>query len=277
MGPEPARARRTTGGRDLPVAIAVGIGLVALVVGALLWHPAAFTVVVGIGAMVAFVELRSVLAGQYRVDVPVLVVATAVLLAGAYHARHAGQVLGVLALIAGGFLWHVLDRRRSAVLATVAVTTVLGLWVGFLASFAVLLVMQPGGVTLVLAVVGAVALADTGAFAAGVVFGRHPVAPRVSPSKTIEGLVGGLVLATVAGALVLPLLDGPFTPVTGAVLAAACAFAGFVGDLVESMVKRDLGVKDLGTVLPGHGGILDRVDGILLALPVGFYVIEVLV
>ncbi len=156
-------------------------------------------------------------------------------------------------------------------------TVFFGLWVGFLGSFAVLLVQRPGvGPLAVMAVIGAAILSDIGGYAFGVTLGRHKLAPRVSPNKTWEGLLGGLLVATVAGAVVLPLFGDRFTPLIGAMIAGTAAIASVVGDLAESMVKRGFGVKDLGDVLPGHGGVLDRVDGILFALPVG-YVAAVLV
>ncbi|MEX0953488.1 MAG: phosphatidate cytidylyltransferase [Nitriliruptoraceae bacterium] len=274
----PRRSRPQTGGRDLPVAIAVGIGLASVFAGALWWNPIAFTVVIGLLTTIAYVELRHVLRGAGGdLDVLVLVAATSVMLLGAYHAGHAGQVIGVLVLVVGAFLWHAADTERAHVASTVATTVLYGLWIGFLASYAVLLILRPsGGIVVVAAVIGAAVLADTGAFAVGVKWGRHPVAPRLSPNKTWEGLAGGLASATIVGVIVLPLLDGPFDLRSAAVVTFACGLAAFLGDLVESMMKRDLGVKDLGEVLPGHGGILDRVDGILFALPVGHYAIELL-
>jgi phosphatidate cytidylyltransferase len=289
--PDPARAGTPTsedggdrtpgmvGGRNLPVAIAVGLVLAGVFLGSLFWHPAAFTVVVAALTVVAYVESDRVLREvDIRLEVPVLVVATMVMLFGAYQARHAGQAVGVIVLLFGGIAWLLTDAARRTVVRTLGTTLLFGLWVGFLASYAVLLVNRPaGGPIAVLAVVGAAVFTDIGGYAFGVALGRHKVAPSISPNKTWEGLIGGLLTATVVAAIVLPLIGDTFTPVTAAVVALCCGIASFIGDLTESMLKRDLGVKDLGAVLPGHGGVLDRVDGILLALPVGFYAIELLV
>ncbi len=271
-------ARRDVGGRDLPVAIVVGLALAGVFIGSLFWHPVAFTVVVGALTSIAFVEAgRKLRAVELRVEVPVLVVSTLVMLFGAYQARHAGQAIGVAVLILGATAWLLGDSGRREVVRTLSATTLFGLWVGFLASYAILLVTRPsGGAVAVLAVIGAAALTDIGGYGFGVTLGRHRVAPGISPNKTWEGLIGGLAVAVVVGVAVLPRLDPMFTPASAAVLAVTCGLASFGGDLAESMVKRDLGVKDLGSVLPGHGGILDRVDGILFALPVGFYTLEVL-
>jgi phosphatidate cytidylyltransferase len=266
------------GGRHLPVAIAVGVVLAGIFLGSLFWHPIAFTVVVALLTVVAYVESGRVLRGVgIRLDVAVLVVATWVMLFGAFQARHAGQAIGVVVLLFGAILWQLTDRDRAEVVARLGTTMLFGLWVGFLASYAVLLVNRPaGGAIAVIAVIGAAVLTDIGGYAFGVAFGRHKVAPSISPNKSWEGLVGGLFVATGIGAALLPLLWDALTPVTAGVIALVCGIASFVGDLTESMFKRDLGVKDLGAVLPGHGGVLDRVDGILLALPVGYYAIELL-
>jgi phosphatidate cytidylyltransferase len=275
-GTEEAGRRRVVGGRNLPVAIAVGVVLAAVFLGTLFWHPIAFLTVVLALACVAYVEVGRTLRGTGRiVIVPVLVVATATMMIGGYLAGATGRAFGVAVLLLGSILWLLADRERSDVVATLGLTTLFGLWVGLLASYAVPLVDRPEGAAVVLAVVGAAILTDIGGYVFGVAFGRHKVAPSVSPNKTWEGLIGGVLSAVLLGVLVLPWLTERFTPASAALLVGTCGVASFVGDLAESMIKRDLGVKDLGDLLPGHGGILDRVDGILLALPVGFYALVV--
>jgi phosphatidate cytidylyltransferase len=267
------------GGRNLPVAIGVGVVLASVFLGSLFWHPAAFTAVIAALTVVAYVEAGRVLREvQVRLDVPVLIVSTLVMLFGAYQAGHAGQAVGVVVLLFGGIAWLLTDPGRREVVRTLATTGLFGLWVGFLASYAVLLVNRPeGGAVVVIAVIGAAVFTDIGGYAFGVSLGKHKVAPSISPNKTWEGLLGGLVVATGLAALVLPLFGDTFEPGDAALVALVCGITAFVGDLTESMFKRDLGVKDLGSMLPGHGGVLDRVDGILLALPVGFYAGELLV
>lgn len=265
-------SRRHVGGRDLPIAVAVGGVLAVLFLGALVWGPVAFATVIAVLTIVAYLECARVLAPLgWRLLPAVLIVATVTMLVGAYLDGATGQSLGVAALALGAVLWLLIDARRAQILRTLAVNLLFGLWVGFLASYAVLIVVRPAGSLAVLAVVGAAIFGDIGGYAFGVALGRHRVAPAVSPNKTWEGLVGGIVVATVLGALVLPVFGEFFSAWTGGALTATCAAAGFVGDLAESMVKRDLGVKDLGGVFPGHGGVLDRVDSILFALPVGHY------
>ena len=269
-------SRAVVGGRNLPVAIGVGILMAVLFIGALFWHPVAFSVIVGLLICVAYVESHRVLALVGRpLQVPVLIVMSLVMTVGAYNAHHTGQVVGVLGLFLGAVVWQLGSRDRSDILGTLSATLLFGLWVGFLGSFAVLLVARSDAAAMgVLAVIGAATLSDIGGYAFGVALGRRKIAPTVSPNKTWEGLIGGLALATVVAAVVLPVLDSRFTATTGAIIGVACGLAAFFGDLMESAIKRDLGIKDLGGLLPGHGGVLDRVDGILFALPVGYFLLE---
>jgi phosphatidate cytidylyltransferase len=277
-GQEPdGRRDGMVGGRDLPVAIAVGVVLATLFLASLFWPPLACTVVVAALTAVAYVEVERVLqATGVRLLTWVLIGSTVAMLAGAYVAGPAGQSLGVMVLVLGAITWVLADRGRIRIIQTLGTTVLFGLWVGFLASYTVLLVDRPSGAIVVLGVIGAPIFTDIGGYAFGVTFGRHKVAPSISPNKSWEGLIGGVVLATALGAGVLPLFGDAFTPLSGAVLAAACGLVSFLGDLAESMLKRELGVKDLGDFLPGHGGVLDRVDGILFALPVGYYVMAAL-
>ncbi len=275
--PAAASTRAVVGGRNLPVAIAVGLLLAGAFLGSLAWHPLAFTTVVAVLAVVAVIEIGRVLDGiGRRVDVPVLVGAALAMLYGAYFGGSAGLLAGVVALLLVAVLRVLGDPRREQVADRLGLTVLFGLWVGLLAAFAPLLVDRPSGPVVVLAVVGGAILADIGGYAFGVTLGRHKLAPVLSPNKTWEGLAGAIVLPVVLAALVLPRIDGVFTPMNAALLAGLASLAAMAGDLAESMLKRDLEVKDLGDVLPGHGGILDRVDGILFALPVGTMAAELL-
>lgn len=266
------------GGRNLPVAIASGVLLAGAFLGSLFWHPAAFTAVVCTLLVIALFESSSVLA---EIDVPMLAIPATIgaltTTIGAYHDGPNGQVVGMATLFLVTVGWMLVSRDRREVVRTLTMTLFFGVWVGLLASYAILLAtrgVEPRVATL--GIIGGAVVGDIGGFAFGVAFGRHKVAPSVSPNKTWEGLIGGIAVAAVLGALVLPAVGDLFDTGTGAAIGAFSAFGGFVGDLVESMLKRDLGVKDLGRIIPGHGGVLDRVDGILVALPLGYYVLELL-
>lgn len=266
-------------GRDLPIAIASGLLLAIVMIGSIFWHPLAFTILVAALCLVAVVEAGQVVRSRgVPLAVPVLLVSTVVLLFGAYRGGANGQVIGVLTLFFGAVAWELADGGRRDVVRSLSTTLLFGLWLPFLASYAVLLISRPvDGAVATLAVVGGAIFTDIGGYFVGTRFGRHKIAPSVSPAKSWEGLLGGLVLSALIGALVLPNIGDLFDVPTAIVLPVLAGLAGFIGDLTESMVKRDLGVKDLGTIIPGHGGVLDRVDGIVFALPVGYYVLEVMV
>jgi phosphatidate cytidylyltransferase len=267
-------------GRNLPVAIGVGVVLGGTFLGSLFLDPLAFTLVIVTLSVIAVLEASSVLQGLATprpVSRPVLVVGVVTIQLGAWLLGPEGQTLGLLVLVLGAFVWSLVALPRQDVVAKLGTTILLGCWVGLLASYGVLLATLDDGVVAVLAVVGAAIMGDIGGYAFGRLFGRTRIAPTVSPNKTWEGLVGGVVLAGVLAWFVLPLVGDLFErPLVGVAVAVLSVLAGFVGDLTESMVKRDLGVKDLGDLLPGHGGILDRVDGLLLALPVGYHVVQLL-
>lgn len=274
MDPDAGRA----GGRNLPVAIAVGVVLGGVFLWSLFTDPLVFTVVVVLCTMFAVWETGTTLATTERtVARPVLVVTAMVLGGATYALGPQGQTLGLLVLVLGAFGWELAATPREDSVGKLSITVFLGAWIVFLASFAILLVnRESGGIAAMLAVGGGAILGDIGAYAVGRLVGRTKIAPTVSPNKTWEGLIGGIVFSAATAWFVLPVIDGELfaDPLDGAIIAALSALAGFFGDLAESMVKRDLGLKDLGRMLPGHGGVLDRVDALLLALPVGYYALE---
>lgn len=265
-------------GRDLPVAIVVGIVLAGVFLGSVFWHPLAFTAVVAVFVVLASIESAAELRrAGVTTGVPAMVLGGLVTVFGAYRSQHAGQAAGVLVLFVGAIVWLLADPARRDVVRNLTMTVLLGIWTGFLGSFGVLLVTRPDeGVVAVLAVIGSAIFGDIGGYVVGVRLGRTKIAPTVSPNKSLEGLVGGVVITMVLAAVVLPMVGDLFTPVTAVVVAGVSVLAGFLGDLAESMIKRDLGIKDFGSILPGHGGILDRVDGILMAMPIGFFAVAIL-
>lgn len=260
-------------GRDLRTATIVGVLLAVAAFGTLVTSPLAFTLVIVVLMALAAVELGRVLRPLGRgIHVDVLLVVGPAWLLATQLGGPSWQRVGYPVLLLAAVLRTLATREPSGAFATIATTVVLGLWTAGLATHALLLLALPGGRTALIGVLGAVALADTGAYGIGSAIGRHRLAPSISPNKTWEGLAGGLAVAALGGAFVLPLIDPAWSAGQGVVLAVAAALAGAVGDLAESMLKRDLGVKDLGSVIAGHGGVLDRVDGILFALPVGHLV-----
>jgi phosphatidate cytidylyltransferase len=177
-------------------------------------------------------------------------------------------------------VWYLLGAERGSPVEGAATTVFAFTWVGLLGSFAGLLLapsLSPHrhGVAFLLGAIVATIGADVGALVVGSWLGRHPLAPTVSPHKTWEGAAGGAVLAVALSAAVTGQVH-PWTVPKAAVLGLVVAVVAPIGDLCESLVKRDLGLKDMGTLLPGHGGVLDRMDALLFVLPATYYLVRVL-
>lgn len=263
-------------GRDLFAATVVGVLLIGLLGTVLVLPPVALTMLIGLLLLAAHVELGRLLVPLDRpVHVDVLVVSSILLLALTQLFGPRGQAIGLTVLTVGALMRSLVDRHRRDVLGTVARTVLIGAWSTGLASYALLLRGLAAPVVMLVTVVGAVAVGDVGAYLVGSRLGRRPIAPSVSPNKTWEGFIGGVTGAALFAAAVLP-LDASSGVLRGLVVGSTVGIAGFFGDLVASMIKRDLGVKDLGRLLPGHGGVLDRVDGLLLGLPVGYALLVML-
>ena len=190
---------------------------------------------------------------------------------GAYWKGLEALPLAVVLVFAGSMMWYLLRIVEARPLANVAVTTTMFVWVGVLGSFSAIMLRLHHGKGLLLGAVLVAIAADIGAFVVGRWIGSRPMAPSISPSKTVEGFVGGLVAALIVGAFVGKEITPWGGMKHGLVLGLVVAFVAPAGDLFESMIKRDLGVKDSGSALPGHGGLLDRFDSILLVLPAAYY------
>ncbi|SDR70341.1 phosphatidate cytidylyltransferase [Agrococcus carbonis] len=257
-------------GRDLAAAIGIALVLGGALLASLLWVKTLFmafaTVLIGF----ALYELASALrfAGRDVPRVPLVLLGCAIVPITWYFGA-AGMwwsTLGAIGIVAIVRLVELVDpSTRSgagAVFADVTAGALCIAYVAVLGAFTVLLTSQDGGQWWTLAMIIMTTVIDTGALAAGVWLGKHKLAPRISPGKTWEGLLGGAVLATGAGiALSVWMLGQEWW--FGFILAALLVASATVGDLAESIIKRDLGIKDIGSFLPGHGGFLDRLDSIL--------------
>jgi phosphatidate cytidylyltransferase len=191
------------------------------------------------------------------------------------YGNFAGYAATSVMMIITGFVWYALSPQKLDVMEGLGSTVFVFTWVGGLGSFALLLLSSHtftgrhgiaflwGGVMLTVA-------NDTGALFTGRWFGKRPLNPTLSPNKTVGGLIGGSALTLLVGYLLLPVMS-PWTARHGLILAMIIALVVPMGDLFESMVKRSLGVKDMGKLLPGHGGLIDRIDGLLFALPAIYY------
>lgn len=257
-------------GRNLPLAILIGLGLGLLMLFSLIVYKWLFMIFAG--AIIGFTafELASALryAGRDVPRWPTAVVAVAMVPA-AFYLDDGGHWLVLLAGILLVALWRLAELVTSAHRGTprevgrdIAAGTLVQIYVSFLASFAVLLDSKQGGEWWTLAFLILVIAIDTGAYASGLLFGKHKMAPRISPKKTWEGFAGSVVVALISGVLLAVfMLQQPWW--FGLIFGAVIVFTATTGDLTESLIKRDLGIKDISTWLPGHGGFLDRLDSIL--------------
>lgn len=264
-----ARIKQRTG-RDLILATAIGLAIGAVVVASLIFLKWPFIIVALAACILGTFEFtRALQAVGRRVDlVPQLVSATLMTLSGWFLGLWLHWIV-VFAAVAFVIVWRLIAQMAAAdgrtyrdVVDDVLIGGFLQLYVPFFASLCLVLLRQDQGEWWVLAFLILAVASDTGAYAAGLSFGRHPMAPRISPRKTWEGFAGAALAALVAGAILAAfMLHLPWW--TGLVLGAVVLVTATVGDLGESMLKRDLGIKDMSSWLPGHGGVLDRLDSIL--------------
>lgn len=260
-------------GRDLIVATLIGVAIGAIVIASLIFVKWAFVLFAAAAMVLGVVEFsRALQVAGRRVDVvPQLVMGFVLLLSGFFLGAWVHWIAVVVAVVVV-IVWRLVaqmsaadGRARIDVVGDVLVAGFVQLYVPFLTSVAMILLAQPRGEWWVLAFLILAVAADTGAYISGLTFGRggrHPMAPRISPKKTWEGFAGACVAALVAGALLAVfMLQAPWW--AGLIFGAVVLATATVGDLGESMVKRDLGIKDMSSWLPGHGGVLDRLDSIL--------------
>jgi phosphatidate cytidylyltransferase len=270
----PRRERGARAGRNLPVAIITALLLAGVLITTLvLSRPVFVAFLLGIVTL-ALLELLAVLrARATRPARPVVLAMGALLVVGAYLEGPAALSFGLLVTILASFGWYLVDRGRTEVTRNVAATVFAVVYVPFMAAHLSLVVGRADHyVGAIIGYAALVVIYDTAAYATGATLGRRPIAPQVSPNKSWEGAIGASVACLAAGAFLLPLWE-PWTLASGLVLAGATCVVAPLGDLSESMLKRDLAVKDMGSILPGHGGVLDRVDALLFMAPVLYYVL----
>jgi phosphatidate cytidylyltransferase len=275
--PAGATAAPSRAGRNLPAAIGVGVLLGAAVLVSLLTVRHLFIGIIAAAAAVGTVEL----VGALRRGADIRVTLWPVLLGGqamvwlAWPFGRDGMLAAFVLTILACMVW----RFRGGIdgyLRDVSASILTAAYVPLFAAFATLLVVADDGVARVLCFLILVVSSDTGGYIAGVLFGKHPMSPTISPKKSWEGFAGSMTAGIVAGVLtVMLMLDGQWWH--GALFGAALVVTATVGDLVESLIKRDLGVKDMGQLLPGHGGLMDRLDSLLPAAVVSYLLLQLFV
>ena len=267
--------RRPSAGRDLRAAIGVGLLLGALILLTLALDPRAFLVVVaGAICLGAWEVRRGVAAKGMQVPALPLLIGTAGMVGSAYLRGPEALVITFGLTVVGMLVWRVADGLSGAA-RDLAASTLVAFYPAFLGGFASLMLAADDGRQRIILFVLVTVASDVGGYAVGVLKGRHPMAPSLSPKKSWEGFGGSVLTCAVTGAVAMPLLLGGAWW-AGAVLGAVAAGAATIGDLIESSVKRDLGIKDMGNVLPGHGGLMDRLDSVLPSAVVSWLVLTTL-
>ena len=268
------KRKKPRAGRNLPAAIAVGAAIAFTMVAILIWDRYLWVLLVAAAAPLATHEVvRRLREAGYLIPVIPLLVGGQLMiwLTWPYHVAGALAGFGVTALVC--MFWRLALGASSAphgsadspsgnYLRDVAATVFLAAWVPLFASFSVLLVYPPSGSGRVFCLMIGVVGSDVGGYAVGVLFGKHPMVPSISPNKSWEGLVGSLIFGITATTLAVTLLVHRPAWI-GLLLGLTLVATATLGDLAESQIKRDLGIKDMGRILPGHGGLMDRLDGAL--------------
>ena len=277
-GAEGAKSSRA--GRNLPAALAVGFGLGLSLIAILLFAPRILVGVVAVAIAIATWEVAKRLreADVLVPRIPLLLGGQAMIwLAWPYGAQGVAGAFGLTALVC--MAWRLFDHGLAATprnfLRDTAITVFVLAWIPLLASFAVLMLSEPRGNLRVLTFMILVVCSDVGGYVAGVLFGRHPMVPAISPKKSWEGFGGSMVFCIIGGLLTVTLLLQANSMI-GVLLGVAVVLVATCGDLIESQIKRELGIKDMGTLLPGHGGIMDRLDSMLPSAFVSWLVLTAL-
>ena len=250
-------------GRNLPAATAVGIGLLALVTVSLFYVPLLFVATATFASFMAVRELSKALKLRGRHVVTEVAFPAAVVLPPLAYFYGPEYSLGAVALLLIAAAWYRLRRGIEGYFNDFASTVLVIAYVPLLIGFATAMSGEELGAEMVISMILLTAGNDTGGYFAGIFFGKHPMAPNISPKKSWEGMVGSLLTQALLGAFVVPLLL-PIAAWQGLLLGLVMSVTATIGDLAESAIKRDLGVKDMSQALPGHGGFMDRLDSLLI-------------
>lgn len=255
--------RSSRAGRDLRAAIGVGVALGAAIITSLLTVRYLFVGIIAAAVLISSWELAGALrrGSGTRVSLAPLLVGGQLMLWLSWPFGLRGSLVAFVLTALGCLAWR-LRLGADGFVRDVTASVFTAAYVPLFASFAAMLVWPPDGAFRVMCFMIGVVVSDTGGYATGVFLGRTPMAPRISPKKSWEGFAGSVLAGTVAGALTVGLLLGGHWW-QGVLFGAAVVCSATLGDLMESLIKRDLGIKDMGDLLPGHGGLMDRMDSLL--------------
>lgn len=260
-------------GRDLGAAIGVGLALGAVILTSLFVYRPSFAVIIAVAVGMGSYELtRAFAVSGARASLAPIAVGGVAMLAAAWSRGGQGLVIALLLTVCGVLVWRIADGAEGYA-RDVGVSVLIVLYLPALAAFAVLSVHAHDGAARILAFLVTVVCSDTGGYATGVFLGRHPLAPIVSKGKTWEGFGGSVLFCAASGVMFLTLTFHQAWW-KGLLFGLAIVVTATIGDLGESMIKRELGVKDMGNLLPGHGGIMDRLDSVLPCAAVSYLLLS---
>jgi len=263
--------------RTLVVIVLLPIGLAAIYFGG--WI---FTAIVAIILLIASYEYVMLFRqGNYQPALLIVTISTlAFVLGRALNGFNSSPwIISLLILVSMGYHLFDYERGRDEAGTDFAITISGALYIGWLGGYLISLREIQNGMWWILLTLSAVWFADAGAYLIGKSIGKHPISPRLSPKKTLEGYIGGILFGTIGGILLVLLIqflskdNTGITPLHGLILGLIISVLSILGDLGESMIKRQVGQKDSGTILPGHGGAFDRIDSWLWAGVIGYYLI----
>ncbi len=261
-------------GRKLFPSIAVSLSLIALIWFALAYHREIFACVVATAVLLGIREIvRAFKVRGIYLSISALVVASLALSYATWNGGVAGLAVAT-AIALPILLIQLLTRGPEGFVASATATVFSVLYLPFLGGFLILLARTSTGLERVMTFVVLVGCNDTFGYIVGVLFGKHPLVPTISPKKSWEGLIGSLVFTVTGGILAFTYIMTMHWWI-GAVVGLMIVFTATCGDLIESAMKRDLALKDMGSLLPGHGGMLDRLDSVLISAPALWLALEV--
>lgn len=260
-------------GRKLGPSILVSLAILAVVFLTISFAPPLFAVFAWVAILLAGRELtRAYRAGGIDLPDNSISIAITLLLAAAWFGRVSGLAVAIAIAIPCVLVYILLRDPKDFVRKSTAAAFAI-FYLAFLGGFILLLAHDKDGLARIFTLVVLVSCNDTFAYLFGVLIGKHPLAPQISPKKTWEGLIGSVIATTIGAALVFEFaLDHNWW--IGAAIGLGAVVTATCGDLIESAVKRDLSIKDMGTILPGHGGILDRIDSVLFTGPAVWFALE---
>lgn len=263
-------------GRNLPAAIGVGVSLGVVVVASVFFVKDAFVAVVVIALGIGMVEVSRAFRTA-GIQVPILPVLTggSAMLIGAFYGGIETAAVAMALTVVGTLIWRLSDGVEGFVRDSSAGIFLLS-YLPLMGVFAMLMLDEKDGQWRIVAFIVATVASDVGGYITGVLFGKHPMAPTISPKKSWEGFVGSMTFGMIAGFLTVTYgLDGRWW--VGLLLGAVGGVMATFGDLSESLIKRDIGIKDMGDLLPGHGGVMDRLDSLVAVAPFAWLVLHYLV